>query len=457
MRFLFLITLFLILFTWGGFGFYSSIAITLWSFYVIELFQNVNERIAFREFILVLYGLNYLFSPALSYIYDQNSFYRMKIGEEEYFSIAIPCVLLLHLGMYAIKTKIFTLNFKTIQLQALLNQDVLVQWLFLGVILRLINTKLPGDLSFFVYLLSSIRFVAAYGLFVLDAKKYKWHLTALLIIESALALQQGMFHDLVIWLIFFGLFWIFIKKPDNKRKIIIGIAALFCFYILQITKAEYRSRTAGGQEQTGFNTFKESIAKNADSDGGLFNLTNFTNSVTRVNQAWILASTVKRMDQQQDFQQLSLMEKYAEAALLPRFMAPDKLQAGDKEIFSKFSGHTINKGTSMGLGFFADGYIAFGSFGAYLFAFLLGLIFTLIFKVVQNWSKISPFFILFIFPILNYAIRPDCETQTIMGHIVKSLFVFGLLMWYYKGYFNRRSRMMQGATIKGMEPRLLTS
>jgi hypothetical protein len=91
----------------------------------------------------------------------------------------------------------------------------------------------------------------------------------------------------------------------------------------------------------------------------------------------------------------------------------------------------------MGLGFFADGYIAYGSLGTYAFAFLLGLLFSLFFKIVEYWSRVSAFFVLLIFPILCYVVRPDCETQTIMGYIVKGLFAFGMVMWYYARYFSR--------------------
>lgn len=210
------------------------------------------------------------------------------------------------------------------------------------------------------------------------------------------------------------------------------------FFIIQVTKSEYRSQLGSNREGAGLALFQEAVEKNMQSEEGLFSTTNTTGSMTRANQAWILASTVNRMDHHQDFQGVALLGEYAKAAFLPRFLAPDKMKAGDKKIFNKFSGHMVNSGTSMGLGFFADGYIAYGPMGTYAFAFLLGLIFAGVFKLVEGWSRISPFFILLMFPILHYAVRPDCETQTVMGHIVKGIFVFGCLMWYYSVYFAKK-------------------
>lgn len=442
MRFYVLLIVFFLLNMLGEYSYIGSAAITIWIWYVLNLLDKTNESIAFREFILVLYSSNYLFSPAVSFhLHSPDSFYKMKIAEDEYFTLAIPAIAFLHLGLYAIKTKIFSYNFSTVPGLSFINKHVLLQWLYLGVALNFIRSFVTGDIDFIVYLLSSIRYVAAFGLYLLDRKKYKWHLFIILLLEMIVALRAGLFHDLIMWMLFFGLFWTFISKPKLITKIAIGIATLLCFYVLQTAKPEYRKQTWEQNEEAGFSTFQKAVETKSSSTGGIFSTKNLITSLTRVNQSWIFASTIKRMDQRGDFQQLEILKKYAEAAFLPRVIAPDKLKAGDKSIFNKFSGHMILGDTSMGLGILADGYIAYGTFGVFVFTFLLGLILSTIFKIVGSWAEISPFFVLFIFPIMNYAVRPDCETQTMMGHIVKGTFVFGLIVWYYKGYFLRRTYM----------------
>ncbi|RYG31455.1 MAG: hypothetical protein EOO01_35400, partial [Chitinophagaceae bacterium] len=211
MRYVILTIICLGLYAVVGLGFLASLAIALWIWFLQELFENSNDSIAFKEFILSLYGMNYLFSPAMSYLTDANSAYRMKIPEEDYFILAIPAMLFLRMGLNCIRTPIFQFHFRTVQLQSILNQNVLITWLYAGTIIRFFNNMIPGDLAFFFYLLSSVRFVAAYGLFVMDARRYKWHLFGILVLELLLALQQGMFHDFAMWLIFFGIFWVYIK------------------------------------------------------------------------------------------------------------------------------------------------------------------------------------------------------------------------------------------------------
>jgi hypothetical protein len=40
-----------------------------------------------------------------------------------------------------------------------------------------------------------------------------------------------------------------------------------------------------------------------------------------------------------------------------------------------------------------------------------------------------------VLPILNYAVRPDCELQTVINHLSKGLLVFGILVTLTKFNF----------------------
>jgi len=419
-----------------GYNLLPALAIALWVYGAYELFFNSNKRLAFREFMLTLYGMNFLLSPALTYHSpDLAGGYPMKISEEKYFEIAIPAMICLRIGLFWVKTQIFEFNFQLVKIQAMANQEVLKFWLIAGIVLKLTMGFFPGDIGFVVYLLSTVRFIAAFSLYAVDAKKYRWWLALILAFELGTSVATGMFHDTVMWLIFFGIYWTFLKKPSFFKKLSLGFMALCCFIILQVSKSTYRAQltsSTGGD----IGTFSEVISDNISK--GVFADENVNSSVNRVNQAWIFASTINNMDRRKDFQGLRLVGLYVEAALLPRALAPGKLSSGNKEIFRRYSGHYLHGGTSMGLGVLGDGYVAFGYFGTLTFCLALGLLFGLVFKVVEGWARISPYFVLFVFPILNYAVRPDCETQTIITHLVKSTFLFALLMLYYRTYFRKR-------------------
>lgn len=415
----------------------------IWIGYLINFVSSINDTLAFRPYVLMMYGLNYLFAPAVTYEITQKiALYKMKLPVETYFLLAIPGMLCLHLGLYAIKTSIFKPNFSFSKGQLLASEATLKQWLIGGVVLYFIRPFFPGDVAFLIYLLSGVRYLAGFGLFVIDRKKYKWYLLGLAFIEVSRSLAEGMFHDMIVWLIFFTLLWSYINKPNVVQKAIGAVVALLFFFVLQSTKDTYRQGLRTGEEG-GFSAFSKAVSQKDQVDtryggGGLFNMQNFSNSITRANQGWIFASTINRMNYVKDYQGLDLVKKYAEAAVLPRALAKDKLQAGDITIFNKFSGFRILKGTSMGLGLFADGYIAYGAPGVWAFCFLFGLICACTFKIIEGWTAISPVYALFVFPLLNFAVRPDCETQTWMGHIVKGLLVFAVLVYAYRKYMERK-------------------
>ena len=439
MRFIpifFSVLVFALLNTFTSFGIWSSVAVSIWLGYVANLIVNLNRSIAFREYILVIYGLNYIFSPALTYeLTQQVSFYKMRLSPEEYFPLAIPALFCLHAGLYVIKTKIFTYSFDLDKAELQVNQNLLKQWLIGGVLLSFVSPFLAGDIGFAVYLLSGVRYLAAFGLFIIDKRKYKWYLFGILFIETVNALRLGMFHDLVVWVLFFGLLWTYLKKPSVQMKFVLTLLVCLAFFVLQITKATYRQQLSSGN--AGFSSFSSAVSKNTEG-AGLFSLSNFALSVSRANQGWIFASSVSRANVMQNFQGMNLVSKYAEAALLPRVLAPNKLVAGDKTIFNTYSGYKVKSGTSMALGLFADGYISYGKMGTFVFAFLFGILCGLVFKIIGNWTSVTPFFALFFFPIMNYAVRADCETQAWMGHMVKGVIVFGILVHFAKKYFRRK-------------------
>jgi len=418
---------------------YSCLAFGLTATIGIMLFFKSNDSFMFREWGLFLYASNYLLSPAITYQLNPDLVkYGMKISSDAYFSLALPGFILLAVGMFIIPNRLFIPEFKKVNQAAVLNENYLLQTTIIGVFLRIFSDIFPGELGFFVYLLSMVRFVGAFSLFATNTKKFTWLALLVLFIELYYGFRQGMYHDAIMWVLFFALFSVYIFKPTVRIKLI-GLSSLIILVLfVQAIKTSYREQVWTEGKEANIETISNVGLSKANSES-LIGEENLLSSLNRGNQAWIFASTVNRMDGYKDFQGMTNVNKYFEAALLPRFLAPNKLQSGDKEIFNQFSGHIINENTSMGLGIFADGYIAYGARGVYIFGFILGLIFSLSFKLVERWTKISPFYVLLLLPMLNYAVRPDCELQTTINHLAKSIVVFAALVYFTKKRFTMDS------------------
>lgn len=392
----------------------------------------------FREWVLFLYSVNYLLAPAITYLFESGQIrYGMKVSQEYYFTLAFPGMMFFAIGMYLVPTRLFQPSLGKINRTSVINEQFLVRLTFLGIVLKLVSSSIPGELSFFLYLISLIRFVGAFSLFSVNAQKY-WLLTFLVLsIEIFSGFLKGMYHDAIMWLIFFALYFTYFRKPSFQIKII-GLSSLIIFVLfIQSIKGVYRSQVWSGERDASIGTIADISTDIASSDD-VTNEKNLLSTLNRANQAWIFASTIDRMDRYGDFQGMTNVNLYLEAALLPRFLAPNKIKSGGesgRSIFNQFSGHELQEGTSMGLGIFADGYIAYGASGVFIFGFTLGLIFSLVFMLIEGWTKISAFYVFFLLPILNYAVRPDCELQTTINHMVKGIIIFGFLVYLTKRRF----------------------
>ncbi len=416
--------------------FLSIIACILTIYQVVKLFFVSNKIFSFREWVLSLYAWNYLLAPAITYeFYNNEVLYSMKLNSDEYFGLIIPGYLLFYFGLYFKSTNIFTPSFSQIREYSIPNETMLKNAIYLGIILKFSNDLFPSSLGFFIYLFSSVRFVGAFALYNVNPGKYFFYVILVFMVEFYFALKVAMFHDALMWLIFFILFYIYVKKPSISKKIIGLIGFIFFILTIQFLKGDYRQSTWSGERESGISTAIE-LAKSNTNKNAITGEDNIKGTLNRSNQAWILASTIDNMNTFQNFQGLNNVFEYLIAALFPRFLLKDKIKSGNQEHFNRFSGHQIGEGTSMGLGIFADGYIAYGKWGLWIFGFALGLIFSFSFKLVERWTKISPFYLMFLLPMLNYAARPDCETQTTINQISKSILFFGSLVWLTKNRFS---------------------
>ncbi len=424
---------------------YFAVSIGISGYLFSRIILESTRVFVFREWALMLYALNYLLAPTITYQLDQALLaYPMKIAAADYYEIAIPGFLCFYAGMHLLRTRIFTPRLEQVKRDVENNISILVSFALIGLILRLVSSVFPGELFFFIYLLSTIRFVGVYALFAYDSKKYwKW-VAVLLIIEFYIALTGAMFHDAVMWILFFALFLSYTTKPTLSIRLI-GLCFCIVFVLfIQGLKGEYRSNIVEG----GNTDLSSVLQSSSDMTENIGSEDNLLGSLNRGNQAWIFASTKERMDRIGDYQGLHILGIYLEAALLPRFLAPDKLISGDKKIFNAYSGHQINQNTAMGLGVFADGYIAYGYWGVMFFTFGLGLLFNFTFRIVESWAKLSEFYVLMILPLLNYAVRPDCELQTTINHLAKGLLVFGILVTLTKFNFQFNAGAHKSSKLK---------
>ncbi len=425
---------------------YIAILISLHQFFL--LFYSIGYVIPVRYLAGSMMCLQMLVGPTLAYNgldQYQRDFYRMQIPEFDYFSYAIPCVVCFITGLHITA---WNLKGEFINKQKIINfvyQNNTLPYIFVGIgfVASVLAPFFNSELQFVFYLFSSFKFIGAF-LIILGNKQLK-PVFLILVYGSILAtsLQQAMFHDLLIWVIFLGGVFAIRYRPSINIKAAFAAGFILLAVVIQQLKGNYRKATWQEGQAGGIETFNNAYQQSKDES--LFSTANLGASNIRINQGFIITNIMQTVPDKVPFENGAEMMKIVEAAILPRILAPDKLNAGDRTIFTKYTHIALMPGTSMGLSSIGDAYINFGELGGVIFMFFYGLLFSEILNAFYKNSFTYPVLILFTPLVFYYAIRPDCELQTILGHLVKSCFLIFVLIQVWKIKFRVRKVEMENS------------
>jgi hypothetical protein len=366
--------------------------------------------------------------------------YKMRIPESEYFTYALPAVLLFIIGLHikAGNNDGEIINENEIQKFVINNKSIPPLFIVVGFISSIVSSYFSSDFAFVFYLLGGLKFIGLF-LFILGYQTLNVWATILVIgsiISSSFG--SGMFHDLLTWLIYtISIFAV--KYRFNFRVKLVGFGVFVVIVaILQILKGSFRQTTNIEGKEGNIETFAE-IYQKKNEEKGVLSFINLAESNVRINQGFIITNIMTNVPDKVDYAKGEELYEIIEAAILPRILAPNKLNAGDRRIFVKYSGIPLTEGTSMGLSSVGDAYINFGIMGGAVFMFFLGLLFSVVLNYFKKYSFTYPSLILFVPLVFYYPIRPDCELQTILGHLVKSCFLVFMIIQIWKPSFKRQS------------------
>lgn len=425
---------------------FLALMLSLYQF--ILLFESIGHFIPVRYLFGSFMCLQFFVGPTLAYngLSGYEYFmYRMRVSEMEYFSYAIPAVLSFIVGLHLFAGNLNgeVVNEKRIKEFVQKNPKLPYVFIIVGLFVSMISGYFSSELVFVFYLIGSFKFIGLFML-VLGSDQLK-PLPMVVVIGSIVSssLASGMFHDLLTWIIFTGAVFAIKYKITFKVKIIGAVAFIFMVTTIQLLKGSFRGAIA--EQGGGVDTFLNVYENAGENEGnGLFRFDNLASANTRINQGFIITNIMVTVPEREPFSNGKEMMQILEAAVMPRILAPDKLKAGDREIVTKYSGIRLAPGTSMGLSSVGDAYINFGAIGGCVFMFVLGLFYSAVLNVFKKQSADYPVLILFTALVFYYPIRPDCELQTILGHLVKSCFLIFVMMQIWKFKFKMTNVKLVG-------------
>ncbi len=403
------------------------------------LFNSIGYVIPVRYLLGAFMCVQFFIGPTLAYngmdAY-QYYHYRMRIPEGDYFTYAIPAVMSFIFGLHLFAGKLNGEIVDEKQVAQFVRQHPELPYWFIGIgfVASIISVFFASDLAFVFYLLGSFKFI---GLFLLVIGSSELKLLPLVVVISSIvvsSLGDGMFHDLLTWIIFIGSVFAIRYKFDFNVKLIACSVFVLLAVTIQLLKGSYRSATGSGREEAGVETFSKLYGEQ-NKDNSMFSFESMAPASVRINQGFIITNIMRVVPAYVPFSNGEEMYQVFEAGILPRILAPNKLRAGDRTIFMKYSGLKIQAGTSMGLSSLGDAYLNFGITGGCIFMLFLGLMYSYILTIFYKQSKKYPVLILFTALVFYYPIRPDCELQTILGHLFKSCFLLYVMIMFFKTTF----------------------
>ena len=416
----------------------SAVAVAIFAYSLLNLLAGLNDSLPIKELVLTMYAVQYLLSPALTYngFEDYNiSSYLMKIERHDYFSYAIPAYLSMLFGLGCfIKNGTQVVSRNKLNNWLVNNPHMPYVLVFVGFLGMLIKSLVPVSLQFFVYIMSNLHLVGLI-LLIFSYKPINYLLLLMVFITLIVSsLIETMFYDFLIWFIYVGFTLAYRLKPSRPMIVLTFSFFLILVVFIQTIKFSLRDEKSGQGDLSG--TYLNSAVSNSTYNGGnLFSIENIGPKVNRINQGWILASTINQVPKLTNHTRGVLFSSYTFSAILPRVVAPDKVSSGDASLFSKYSGHAVESGTSMALGLFPDAYVDFGLVGGCIFLFFFGVVLSRFIIFFFRKGNKYPFLYAWMFLVLLFIVRPDCETQTILGHMFKTTVLVFPIFFFLRKYF----------------------
>lgn len=430
------VAILLLLFT--GLSFWAIAGALFFTYVFVNLLFGFGEGIPVNLVIIFIASLQWIVGPILSYYTGINHpFYKMHVPEDVYFSYIIPGAILYYIGLSlpvfnAHKISVTQIN----QLEEATTDKARSAYYLLvfGFAASLLAPLAPPALYFFLYLISHLKYIGAFYLYLSKSgnRIVLYAVFGFLLLE---VLATAIFHDLLLW----GLFFVFIYTIKNyismRKKLTYVIVGFFFLLVLQTVKYQYRNIAWTNASLSSFartEIFANMIFSTMLSPEGMFEKRNNELTITRLNQGWIIARVMNYVPYREPFAGGETIRNAFAASLLPRFIAESKATAGGQENMLRFTGIEMQYGTSMNISIIGEAYANYGRSGGMVFMFFIGLIFSLILRFILIKSQENPTLLLWIPFLFLQVIKAETDVITTLNYVVKASIAMYIVFWTFR-------------------------
>jgi hypothetical protein len=253
-----------------------------------------------------------------------------------------------------------------------------------------------------------------------------------------LSVQSGVF-TIVVYMGITLFSYLFLgRKYALWKKFLVFAVSVLLLFMTQNVKSAYRDITWRGNEvENKTSLFVDIIFDQVANFDKLIEVDGFFPVYMRTNQGYNISKVMQRIPSQQEFDDGSHLMATAASALVPRFIWPDKPEAGGKESMKYFAG-TYIYGWSTNVSPLGEAYGSFGPIGGIVYMFFFGLFIRWVYMRVFVIAQKLPLLVLWI-PVLFFQVTYCMETDSlqVFNSLLKGAFFIWLLYKLLPGWFGK--------------------
>ena len=420
---------------------------------ILRFINNVGYTICFFDFLCFYSALDTLLMPIVGYnkFNQSNELARiwgwyMRVPEGDYFSFMIPCNLALFFGCNLFLRKYGSDFFKSLIQKLRVDAKSKGKVGIVLTIIGFVSSFLSGSqssLAFVFYLLSMLEYVGPFYIYYSDLVFRKKAFYISILVFLAQAILMGMFGQFVMYIV---LAFIIIAIQYNFKfitKLSVFVVGLFLIIVLQSVKGTYRIITWNGKEKEGLSVQNSSrieifgtlFYKRLTDLSSLYEEKTAFGLYSRMNQGYLISKAMNYVPRVEPYANGETIVRSLGAIVVPRFLWPDKPEAGGHENLARFLGIKKKLTYSMNIGPYGEAYGNFGPEYGVVFIFVYGLFLSFLFKYMLDLCTRMPSLVLWL-PLVFYStLTVETDILSTLNSFVKSaIFVF-ILFWISKKLF----------------------
>jgi hypothetical protein len=431
----------------GSLTFYESLSIALFTYFFLNFLLQLGSKIVIFDLTILMAFLTCLIMPIVFYHYYTRDnplallwVKYMPISSDDYFSFAVPGVVALALGLKIPVRKLKINRNPALYIENVkeyLSHKPQLGFYLVGIGLAsgLLDFLASTGLKEIFFLMAHLVFVGVFYVIYSPNKKKNLVVPGVVVLMIGESILTGMFGELVFILALSIILLVLGKKISFPKKLGFALFGIFLIILIQSVKGDYRRKswTQGGADPS---YFAELIVDRVVTPSSMFDPKDLFMTSVRMNQGWLVAETMKLVPSSHPFGNGEPLAAAVAASVVPRFVWPDKPEAGGKANLKRFWGYDL-VGWSTNIGTLGEAYANFDRNGGLAYMFFYGLFFNLMLSTILKMAEKRPTLVLWL-PFLFFSvINVETDLLSTMGALVKSL----IFMWIVFRIFQSSFRM----------------